>query len=103
MVTVQAGIDFQNEAKVLTMISDQLNKIIVGDYKDTLLTGIKQSLINQHRSEGDHLAALMDKQYLQQIMQISISDQDWEAQVEAVSRDEIQRVAKRLNCEQRFL
>lgn len=102
MVTVQAGIDFQNEAKVLTMISDQLNKIIVGDYKDTLLTGIKQSLINHHRSEGDHLAALMDKQYLQQIMQISISDQDWEAQVEAVSRDEIQRVAKRLKLRATF-
>lgn len=78
------------------MVPQQLNKIVAGDYDDQLLAGIKQALINQHRSEGDHLAALIDKQYLQQIMGFSIADTEWESQVNSVNRTAISAVAKRL-------
>ena len=96
MVTVQAGIDQKNKKQVSQMVPQQLNKIIAGDYDDQLLAGIKQALINQHRSEGDHLAALIDKQYLQQIMGFSIADTEWESQVNSVTRTAISAVAKQL-------
>lgn len=56
MDSVQAGIDFQNEEQVTQMVADQLQQMVDGHYSDELLDGVKHALINQHRSEADHLA-----------------------------------------------
>ena len=96
MVTVQAGIDFKDEDRVIQMVADQLQQTSDGKYSDELLDGVKQALINQHRSEADHLGSLIEKQYLQQMMGFSLSDTKWEQQVASVTRSQIAQVAKRL-------
>ncbi|GHP12608.1 peptidase M16 [Lentilactobacillus fungorum] len=96
MVTVQAGIDGQNEKRVTQLIHEQLDHLAQGDFTDELLMGIKRSLINQHRSESDHLGALMDNEYLQHITKFSISDNDWENQVRLVNRSQLKAVATQL-------
>jgi predicted Zn-dependent peptidase len=96
MVTVQAGIDGQNEKRVTQLIHDQLDHLAQGNFTDELLMGIKRSLINQHRSESDHLGALMDNEYLQHITKFSISDNDWENQVRLVNRSQLKVVATQL-------
>ncbi len=97
MASVQAGIDYKNEERVTEMVAEQLKQMIDGHYSDELLEGVKQALINQHRSEADHLSALIEKQYVQQIMGFSLSDADWESQVEAVNREQISEVAKQMS------
>ena len=97
MASVQAGIDYKNEERVTEMVAEQLKQMIDGHYSDELLEGVKQALIKQHRSEADHLSALIEKQYVQQIMGFSLSDADWESQVEAVNREQISEVAKQMS------
>lgn len=97
MASVQAGIDYKNEERVTEMVAEQLKQMIDGHYSDELLEGVKQALINQHRSEADHLSALIEKQYVQQTMGFSLSDADWESQVEAVNREQISEVAKQMS------
>ena len=96
MVSVQAGIDFKDEARVTQMVADQLQQTTDGQYADELLEGVKQALINQHRSEADHLGSLIEKQYLQQMMGFSLDDSKWEQQVSGVTRSQITKVAKQL-------
>lgn len=97
MDTVQAGIDYANEDQVTGMVADQLTQLVDGKYSDELLDGVKQALVNQHRSEVDHLGSLIEKQYIQQIMGFSLSDSQWEDKVEAVTRKQISEVAKRMS------
>lgn len=97
MDSVQAGIDFQNEDQVTQMVADQLQQLVDGNYSDELLDGVKHALVNQHRSDADHLGSLIEKQYIQQILEFRISDSDWETQVINVTRDQITAVAKQMS------
>lgn len=97
MDTIQAGIDFVNEDRVAAMVNNQLQQMIDGNYSDELLEGVKQALINQHRSGVDHLGSLIEKQYLQHIIGLNLSDAEWELQVEAVTRRQISEVADQMS------
>ncbi|APR08681.1 Peptidase M16 inactive domain protein [Lentilactobacillus parabuchneri] len=96
MDSVQAGIDYQNEQEVISMVNQQLEQLSAGNFSDALLDGVKEAMINQHRSEADHLGALIEARYVQQIMQSDLSDEQWEAQIQGVNRDQISQVAKQL-------
>lgn len=96
IVTVQAGIDYQNEQQVLELIPAQITKLLHGDYSDQLMDGVKQSMINQHRSEADHLSAVIEKRYIQQIMNIDYPDTVWEERINSVTKDDIKKIAAKV-------
>ncbi|MFD1126339.1 EF-P 5-aminopentanol modification-associated protein YfmF [Lentilactobacillus raoultii] len=103
MLSVQAGIDFEKMPQVIQTINLQLTAVVNGDYPDDLLIGVKNSMINQHRSQSDYLTTLVERQYLRQISGISYEDKQWESAVMAVTKRDIAEVAKQVHYEARYV
>lgn len=103
MLTVQAGIDPQNLEKVSKTIAEQLHQAAGGHYSDDLLAGVKRSMIDQHRSQSDYLATVVERRYFAEISGIDISDKQWEDSVNRISKADISKVADQVDIQAEYV
>lgn len=94
VLKVQAGIDSANHDQVLKIIAEQLTAIQNGDFTDELVDQLKLGLINDFESSLDSQRTFAIQALIDDLTQQYVSDQDWLARVQAVTRPQIIAVAK---------
>jgi predicted Zn-dependent peptidase len=103
MLSVQAGIEFKNLSQVIQTTDDQLTATADMAYPESLLAGVKKSMINQHRSQSDYLSTLAERQYVRQISGVAFGDSQWEQLVNDVTKKDVAEVAKRVQYQARYI
>lgn len=96
---VQTGIDQSNEAAVKTIIAQQLDAIIKGQFSDEVFDQVIASLINGRESRLDSQRALVNQAMLDQLLNSSVSAADWVNQIKQVTREDVSAIAKRVQLQ----
>lgn len=96
---VQTGIDQSNEAAVKTIIAQQLEAIIKGQFSDEVFDQVIASLINGRESRLDSQRALVNQTMLDQLLNSSVSATDWVNQIKQVTREDVSAIAKRVQLQ----
>ncbi|WP_283678610.1 pitrilysin family protein [Lentilactobacillus sp. Marseille-Q4993] len=102
MLTIATGIDKQNKEKVKRSIEDQIQKIINGDFSDKILAGIKTSVLDQRKSESDFLSSVMERQFIEELTNYSVSSEEYAKMINQVDKAAISRVAGKLKLRATF-
>ncbi|USS87681.1 insulinase family protein [Fructilactobacillus hinvesii] len=101
VITVQSGIDGENQPRVQSLIQAELQRLIEADYQDADLNQVKQVLISGLKSRSDSPRRLLNQQFLQQMLGYD-EKADWQTQIKHVSKAEISAVAQKLQLRATF-
>ncbi|CAM3028210.1 EF-P 5-aminopentanol modification-associated protein YfmF [Lactiplantibacillus plajomi] len=94
VLKVSAGIDSANYDQVVKIIGEQLTAIQRGDFSDDLVAQLKLGLINDFESSLDSQRTFAIQALIDDLTQQPVSDDEWLANVQAVTREQIMAVAK---------
>ena len=94
VLRVQAGIDGTNHDQVLQIIADQLTAIQNGDFTDELVAQLKLGLVNDFESSLDSQRTFAIQALIDDLTQEQVTDAEWLAQIQKVTRDQIIEVSK---------
>lgn len=95
-LSVSAGILPQNQPLVEDLVAKSIEKIMNGNIDDTVISGIKQSLIDQRKSSADSLGAQIEKLFVKEITNASVDDDDFIAGVKSVKKSDVVDLAKKI-------
>ena len=95
-LSVSAGILPQNQPLVEDLVAKSIEKIMNGNIDDTVISGIKQSLIDQRKSSADSLGAQIEKLFVKEITNASVDDDDFIAGVKSVKKSDVVDLAKQI-------
>ena len=98
-ISVQTGIQTQNQQRVLAIIAEQLATLQRGDLQSDLLAEIKASLANARLTVLDSPQRLLDGRLNAQLTHVTTSLADWQAALAAVTVADIQRVAQQVTLQ----
>ncbi|GEO68639.1 EF-P 5-aminopentanol modification-associated protein YfmF [Levilactobacillus acidifarinae] len=98
-ISVQTGIQAQNQQRVLTIIAEQLATLQRGELSADLLAEIKASLRNARLTVLDSPQRLLDGRLNAQLTHVTTSLADWQAALDAVTVADVQRVAQRVTLQ----
>ncbi|SMS14640.1 EF-P 5-aminopentanol modification-associated protein YfmF [Levilactobacillus zymae] len=98
-ISVQTGIQAQNQQRVLAIIAEQLATLQRGDLQSDLLAEIKASLANARLTVLDSPQRLLDGRLNAQLTHVTTSLADWQAALAAVTVADIQRVARQVTLQ----
>lgn len=102
-MVVSTGIAFDKKAKVEEIVLAQLADMQAGAFSDDLMAQTKNMLINQYKQNDDSQAAALEKIYSNQLLAgRTISDEEWLASVNRVTREEVIAVAKKMRLQAVF-
>ena len=94
---VSTGIAFDKKLQVEQIVLDQLQDMQKGDFTDELMAQTKRMLINQYKQNDDNQSAALGKIYSNDLLAgRTISDEEWLAAVERVTREEIMALANHM-------
>ncbi|WP_159721504.1 EF-P 5-aminopentanol modification-associated protein YfmF [Enterococcus sp. CSURQ0835] len=100
---VQTGIESRNRTKVLHLIAEQLNALRAGDFTELAFAQTKAMLKNQYLLGLDSPQNLIETTYLAQWLPGSqLSDEQWLKRLAAVTRADVQKVARQLQLQAIF-
>ncbi|MGX7030252.1 EF-P 5-aminopentanol modification-associated protein YfmF [Vagococcus zengguangii] len=100
MMTVQTGIDSQNKEKVLALVSEQLDAIREGNISEEEMQQTKAMIRNQFMLSQDNPSASIESLYLaKKFPQSDISDDEWLNRLEAVTKEEVQAMAQKMELQ----
>lgn len=103
MVTVQTGIDSKNRERVMHLIHEQLVAIQNGEISDMELTQTKEMLKNQFLLSQDYVQTLIEQHYLATwLPKTKRSEDEVIRMIMAVTKQEVQHVAKKLSLQAVF-
>jgi len=102
VLKVQAGIDGQHHDQVLKIIEAQLTAIKAGDFTDELVAQLKLGLINDFQSSLDSQRTFAIQALIDGLTQRQVSDDEWLRQIQAVTREQIQAVARMVTLNNGF-
>ncbi|MGK0552104.1 EF-P 5-aminopentanol modification-associated protein YfmF [Enterococcus faecalis] len=103
LMTVQTGIDGQNRNKVLHLIAEELEHVRAGQVSELELAQTKAMLQNQYLLSLDNSGAILEKQYLNTLLpQTALTPAAWLAAMDAVTIEDVQRVAQRVQLQAVF-
>lgn len=90
VMIVSTGIAFDKKLQVEKIVLAQLHDMQKGDFTDELMAQTKSMLINQYKQNDDNQSAALGKIYSNDLLAgRTISDEEWLAGVERVTREEI--------------
>lgn len=95
---VQAGINKKNKEFVLDLIDQQQYLLQQGDFSEEDLEKTKALLCNQYRASFDQPRNLIEKES-RRLRFLEVEDQDFEAKIQKVTREQVQEVAKKITLE----
>lgn len=97
---VQTGIDAKNRERVMQLIHEQIDKLIIGDITDLEMEQTKRLLKNSYLLSLDSNQSLMEKAFLaDQLPQSDLSDEQWMKQVDLVTVADVKRIAKKIKLQ----
>ncbi|GFH42769.1 peptidase M16 [Lactococcus hodotermopsidis] len=97
---ISAGIDASNRHKALTIIREQLRALIQGDISDSELTQTKDMLRNSYFLAQDSPTNLIEQVFIADLFPDRyLSAEKWVQALNAVSKDDVVRVAKTLKLQ----
>ncbi len=103
VMTVGTGIEFEKRDQVEKIVLAQLRDMQAGDFPDELITQTKNMLINHYKQNDDYQGRSLAKQY-QDILIIEkpLSQEQWIAGLNAVTREQIIAVAEKMSLQAIF-
>ncbi|USS86818.1 EF-P 5-aminopentanol modification-associated protein YfmF [Fructilactobacillus cliffordii] len=101
LLTIQSGIDGEQQPRVQTLIQAELQRLIDGDYSDSDLVQVKEVLTSSFKSRADSPRRLVNQQFLQQLLRHDASG-SWSNHIQCVSKAEISAVARQLQLRATF-
>ncbi|USS91256.1 EF-P 5-aminopentanol modification-associated protein YfmF [Fructilactobacillus carniphilus] len=101
LLTIQSGIDGEQQSRVQTLIQAELQRLIDGDYSTADLDQVKEVLTSSFKSRADSPRRLINQQFLQQLLGHDASGA-WENHIQRVSKAEISAVASQLQLRATF-
>ena len=93
-MTVQTGIQAQNQARVQAIIQEQLAAVQAGNIDEQLLAEVQASLLNARLSALDSPQRLLNARLSAQLTHVTMSLDDWTHALQAVTVADVQRVAQ---------
>lgn len=100
---VQTGIDKNEASRVIDLIAEQLKDITLGDFEDETILQTKAMLKNSLRQSEDSPGQLISNAYSRQLVGSDITIDEWIEKIEAVTREEIIAISKRIELRTVFL
>ncbi|WP_237756480.1 EF-P 5-aminopentanol modification-associated protein YfmF [Lactiplantibacillus herbarum] len=94
VMKVQAGIDGDNHDQVLQIIAAQLTAIQNSDFTDDLVAQLKLGLVNDFESSLDSQRTFAIQALINDLTQEQVTDAEWLARIQSVTRDQIIEVSK---------
>jgi len=103
VMTVGTGIEFDKREQVEKIVLAQLQDMRAGDFPDALIDQTKGMLINHYKQNDDYQGRSLAKQY-QDILIIEnpLSQEEWIAGLNAVTKDQIIAVAEKMTLQAIF-
>jgi len=98
-MSVQTGIQAQNQARVQAIIQEQIADLQAGNLDQELLAEVKASLLNARLSALDSPQRLLNERLSAQLTHVTSPLEQWQADLAAVSVADVQRVAQRLQLQ----
>lgn len=103
IMVVSTGIAFDKKEQVEEIVLAQLNEMEKGNFSDDLIVQTKSMLINQYKQNDDSQLAALSKMYSNQLLAgKSVSEEEWIAAVNAVTREDIIEIAKSMKLQAIF-
>lgn len=101
---IHAGIDQTQAQRVEQIILDELDAIKKGDFSDEALQQTKELLKNSLYQSEDNASSMIEKSYASKVIgEKQIEIQEWENEIEAVTKKDIIDVAERVQLRAKFL
>ena len=103
IMTVGTGIEFDKREQVEEIVLAQLKDMQAGDFSDALIAQTKSMLINHYKQNDDYQGRSLAKQY-QDILIIEnpLSQEQWIAGLNAVTKEQIVAVADKMTLQAIF-
>ena len=103
VMTVGTGIEFDKREQVEKIVLAQLQDMQAGDFSDALIAQTKSMLINHYKQNDDYQGRSLAKQY-QDILIIEnpLSQEQWIAGLNAVTKEQIIAVAEKMTLQAIF-
>lgn len=98
-MSVQTGIQSQNQEQVQEIIQAQLTDLQEGKLAPTLLAEVQASLLNARLSALDSPQRLINERLSAQLTHVGMSLTQWQAALAAVTVADVQRVAQRVTLQ----
>lgn len=103
-LSVQTGIDGKNRQRVFDLISEQLESMRRGEFNEDELAQTKAMLQNQYLLSLDNPQSLIETAYLDQwLPETKLTETEFLQAVKAVTKEEIQAVAKDIQLQAVFV
>lgn len=94
-MTVSTGIDMTQKEKTEAIVLQQLKDMQVGEFSKELVKQTKDMLINQFKQNDDSQSRSLAKVYQNRLLTgRDVSDAEWIAGVESVTKEEVVQVAQ---------
>jgi len=98
-MSVQTGIQAQNQARVQAIIQEQIADLQAGNLDQELLAEVKASLLNARLSALDSPQRLLNERLSAQLTHVTSPLEQWQTDLAAVSVADVQRVAQRVQLQ----
>lgn len=102
LMTVQTGIESAKVQQVSEIISLQLKEVQAGNFDEEAVNQTKEMLKNQVLQSEDNASAFIERLYIYDTIGKSISVEEWQKKVDAVTKDEIIAVANKVHLKATF-
>lgn len=96
LMYVYSGIESQNYQKALDIIKQQLKDMVDGNFTEKEIDLAKKSLINSKLESLDQASGMMAHENLNVLLKQPLTVQEWINQVNAVTVEDIKRVAAKI-------
>ena len=95
-LVIVVGTNKNNVEDVQNLIQQQIFRLAQGNFDDRLLEIAKTDLVDGIRSQKDHAFSMIEQSFLDDLLHRSETSEDKIRKIRNVTRQEVQKVAKRL-------
>lgn len=95
-LVIVVGTNKNNVEDVQNLIQQQIFRLAQGNFDDRLLEIAKTDLVDGIRSQKDHAFSMIEQSFLDDLLHRSETSEDKISKIRNVTRQEVQKVAKRL-------
>ncbi|WP_453996828.1 EF-P 5-aminopentanol modification-associated protein YfmF [Bacillus nitroreducens] len=99
LLMVMSGIEFANFDRAVTIIKEQMKAMVVGDFSEDVLAQTKAVIINQLLETIDTSRGMAEVLYHNVISSNVRKLEDWIAGIESVTKEEVVKVAKKIELD----
>ena len=103
LMYVYSGLDFKNCGMAEKIIDEQLADVVSGNFTDKEIELAKKSLVNSKLESLDSALGMVAEQEINEILGCELNTETYLEKINAVTKDEIQKVAKKITKDTIFI